>query len=103
MTSTPRSQPWNHTLYPMLREDEQFSIDYLNEAMMDDEPHVFLIALRHVAEARGIGMSELARDTGLDRAGLYRTFSEKGNPAFLNLTSILQALGLQITIAKKAS
>ena len=31
------------------------------------------------AVARAQNMSNLAKDTGLDRAGLYRAFSERGN------------------------
>lgn len=35
---------------------------YLNAALHDDDPHVFLLALRDIAEAKG-GMSWLAGDS----------------------------------------
>ncbi len=37
-----------------LREDPEFAAEYLKAAMEDsDEPKVLLLALRHIAEARG--------------------------------------------------
>ncbi len=38
-----------------IRKDPQFAAEYLKAALEDaDEPRVLLIALRHVAQARGI-------------------------------------------------
>ena len=101
---SPKAIPYEQsTLYPILREDDELAIGYLNDALHDDDPRVFLLALRHVAEARGIGMSELAKNTGLDRTGLYKTLSEKGNPEWTSLASILDALGFQVNISRKVS
>ena len=67
-------------------------------------PGVFLAALKDVAEARGIGMSQLSKDTGLNREGLYTTLSENGSLKLGSLTAILDALGLKLTVElKKAS
>ena len=52
---------------------------YLDAALADGEPDLFLEALKNVAEAHG-GMSHVARKVSLDRAGLYRMFSSNGNP-----------------------
>lgn len=96
----PRSRPWEESLYPWLRDDDELAMGYLNDALHDDDPRVFLLALRQVAEARGIGMTELSKTTGLDRAGLYRTLSKKGNPELKSLTAILKAIGFEINIAQ---
>ncbi len=41
-------------------------------------------------------MSQLARDTGLTREGLYKALSEDGNPSFATITKIAHALGLRV-------
>ncbi len=66
--------------------------------MEDDDPHVFLLALKDVADAQG-GMSKLSRGSSLNRQSLYRTFSKTGNPKFLSIRSILSShgIGLHIT------
>ena len=40
----------------------------------------------------------LARDTGITREGLYKAFSEDGNPTFATVTKVVKALGLKLTI-----
>lgn len=73
---------------------------YLNAALQDDDPHVFLLALRDIAEAQG-GMSWLADQADLNRESLYRTLSLRGNPRLFNLISILNAVGLELSIQPK--
>ncbi|MBI3795267.1 MAG: putative addiction module antidote protein [Nitrospinae bacterium] len=78
---------------------------YLAAAMEDEEnPDVFLLAVRDVAEAHGMGMTKLAGKTGLNRVNLYRTLSSRGNPKMDNLNAILSTLGFRLTVKlKKAS
>lgn len=52
-------------------------------------------ALGVVAKAKG--MSELAKETGLDRKHLYRSFSTDGNPTLKTLLAVTQALGIDLT------
>jgi probable addiction module antidote protein len=73
---------------------------YLQAALQDGDPKVFLEALKNVALALG-GVSQLAKKTKLNRETLYKTLSKKGNPALTTLHSILAALGLEITITPK--
>ena len=73
---------------------------YLNAALNDDDPHVFLLALRDIAEAKG-GMNWLAEQADLNRENLYRTLSLKGNPRFFNLLAVFEAIGLELTIQAK--
>lgn len=56
----------------------------------------------YIAKALGIvarakGMTELARETGLSREQLYRSFSEEGNPTLKTMLAVLKALGLDMT------
>lgn len=78
-------------------QDPDEAAAYLNAALQDSEPHVFLLALRDIAEAQG-GMSWLADQADLNRESLYRTLSLRGNPRFFNLMAVLDAVGLELTI-----
>lgn len=68
------------------------------EAVMEeggDDPAYVTHALGAVARARN--MSQLARDTGLTREGLYKALSGEGNPSFATVMKVARALGLKLT------
>ena len=56
----------------------------------------FLMALRHIVEARG-GMTQLAEKTGLSRESLYRSLSPKGNPTLRTMKQVIHATGLKFS------
>lgn len=47
--------------------------------------------------ARAKGMSQIAKETGLSREQLYRSFSEKGNPTLKTTLAVMKALGIELT------
>lgn len=61
-----------------------------------DDPAIVASALGTVARARN--MSQLARDTGLTREGLYKALSGEGNPSFATVTKVAKALGYRFTL-----
>lgn len=69
---------------------------YLDAVMAEsgDDPACIARALGTVARARN--MSQLARDAGITREGLYKALSDKGNPSFVTVVKIAHALGLRI-------
>ena len=69
---------------------------YLDACLDEDTGDGQLIraALNDIARARG--MSQLARDTGLTREGLYRALSTKGNPELTTVLRIIKALGMKL-------
>ena len=71
--------------------------EYLNNAFMDDDPQVFLIALGHLAKKKG--MSKIARETGLNRESLYKSLSGAGNPKFTTISKVSKALGCKLEVA----
>lgn len=78
------------------------AIAYLRAALDEtDTPELFLLALRNVAEARG--MSKTARDAHLNREHLYRLLSKKGNPELGSLYSILSVLGYKLSVNFRAA
>ena len=70
--------------------------EYLNAALEDGSQEVFLMALKDVANAKGI--SEIARQTNLNRENLYRILSTKGNPKLKNLNYVLNSVGLRLSV-----
>ncbi len=75
-----------------LKTDEQIAA-YLDVALEDGDPAVITRALGAVARARN--MSQLARDTGMSREGLYKALSGEGNPSFATVMKVAQALGVR--------
>jgi probable addiction module antidote protein len=80
-----------------LRKDPDFAAEYLKAALEDwEEPRVLLIALRHLAVARGI--TKVARAAGIERESLYRALSIRGNPRLSTLVAVTKAIGLRLTV-----
>ena len=82
-----------------LRADPEFAAEYLKAALeeAEDEPRALLIALRHVAEARG-GLAKVAKAAGIERESLYRALSQRGNPRLSTLVAVTKAMGLKLTV-----
>jgi probable addiction module antidote protein len=87
----------DETMIRRLRKDPEFAAEYLKAALEEtDEPRVLLIALRQVAQARGI--ATVARAAGVERESLYRALSAKGNPRLSTLCAVAKAVGLKLTL-----
>ena len=56
-----------------------------------------MLALRHIAQARG-GIAVIARKSKLTREATYRMLSVTGNPELRSLTAILGAAGLRLSV-----
>jgi len=80
-----------------LKTDEDVQL-YLEACLEEggDDPSFIVHALGVIARAKN--MSQLSRDTGISREGLYKAFSEDGNPTFATVTKVVKALGLKITV-----
>jgi probable addiction module antidote protein len=67
---------------------------YLDACSDENDPALMAVALGAVARARN--MSQLARDTGLTREGLYEALSADGNPSLTTAMKVANALGYQL-------
>lgn len=79
-----------------LKSEEDIALYF--EACVGDDPgdgSLVRAALGDIARARG--MSQLARDTGLAREGLYKALSPDGNPEFATVMKVIKALGLKLS------
>lgn len=73
------------------------AVAYLNAAIEDGDRELFLLALRNIAEAQG-GISAIAEKAHLNRENLYRMLSKQGNPEIKSLMTLLNAMGLALTV-----
>lgn len=75
-------------------ETEEEMAAYLEAALEDGDPALIAAAWGDIA--RAIGMSQVARKTGLGRESLYKTLSPDGNPEYSSVLKIVRALGLRL-------
>lgn len=66
--------------------------ELLNDALRSGNPAYVASALGIIAKA--MGMSELARRTGIKRQSLYAALDETGNPTLETFFSVLKAFGV---------
>ena len=81
-----------------LNTDEEMQ-EYLNAAIEEVDPKFLFIALGDIARAKNI--SQLSRDTGISREGIYKALSGEGNPTFNTIFKIVQALGSQMQFSSQ--
>jgi probable addiction module antidote protein len=95
-----KSRNYQESLLEALK-DPLEAVEYLNAALEEGDPAVFLLALRDVVDSYG-GMSKLSASTALNRENLYRMLSTKGNPEFFSLLTVLKAVGFRLAVESKA-
>jgi probable addiction module antidote protein len=84
---------WDSADY--LKTEEDIALYF--EACLEEDPgdgSLIRAALGAIARARG--MTQLARETGLTREGLYKALSPEGNPEFTTVMKVIKALGLKM-------
>ena len=82
-------------------ETEEDILYYLEAAMEGNDPKHIASALGDVARSKG--MTEIAKKSGLGRQALYNSLSDNGNPTLETLVAVLGALGLELTVQKRAA
>lgn len=95
-----RARSYEATLLKRLH-DRDYALGYLNAVLADeatDPTGNFLAALRLVAKAQGLTITQLARDAELGRQALYRSLSKEGNPELETLTRVLRELGFRLAV-----
>lgn len=81
-------------------ETDEDIVAYLNAALGDEDPSLVSAALGDIARARG--MTQLAKDAGVTRDGLYKALSPSGNPSFSTVQKVVKALGYKIDVVLSA-
>lgn len=78
-------------------ETEEDMAAYLNAALEDGDTSVIAAALGDIARAKG--MTQLSKETGITRDGLYKALSPTGNPSFDTVQKVVKAFGLKLDVA----
>jgi probable addiction module antidote protein len=87
-------------IYEELKTEEEiqaFVEASIAEAENDADPSLLAHALGVAAKARG--MLAVSRDAGIDRAGLYRSFTKGGDPRISTFDKVARSLGYHLTLA----
>jgi probable addiction module antidote protein len=82
-------------LAELLTSDEAIEL-FLAEAFETKDPGHIAYCLGIAARAKG--MLQVSKETGLARGALYRMLSEEGNPTLKTMLSVLDVLGLDMTV-----
>ncbi len=80
-------------------DDKDVIAEYLSQILDDGNIDELLIALGNIAKAKG--MTQIARDTGLGRESLYKTFNPKSKPKFDTIMKVMDSFGVKIQISSK--
>jgi probable addiction module antidote protein len=91
--------PWDSAAYLKTEEDIKLYLEACIEES-DGDPALIIHAFNVIARSRN--MSQLARDTGMSREGLYKALSPEGNPTFETVVKVASALGFKLTIQPAA-
>ena len=87
------TSPWDSS---EILDSPEMIEEYLRAAFETDDPGLITLAIGNVAKA--IGMSEIARKSGLNRQSLYKTFAPGAKPRFGTILKVIRALGLRLAI-----
>lgn len=79
--------------------DEEGIIEYLIDALEENDPEFFARAVSDVARAKG--MTAIAQETDLGRPSPYKALSGERDPRIGTVMKVLAALDIQLTVAPK--
>ena len=82
-------------------EDKEDIIAHLRVALEENDPDFLLRTIGDIARSKG--MTQIARELGIDRKGLYKSLAPDGNPSFKTIFKLLDILGLQVRLEPKAA
>lgn len=93
MSASNKLTKWDSAEYLKTEDDV---INYIEACLEENDPELIPHALGVIARAKG--MTQLAKDTGITREGLYKALSEEGNPEFATMMKVFKGLGLKLTV-----
>lgn len=75
-------------------DSKEMIAEYLTQILQDGDMNELLEAIGNIAKAKG--MSQIAKDTGLGRESLYKTFSADSKPRFETIMKVLDSFGVKL-------
>ena len=87
----------NEGIDPKLFRDNPFAVAaYLSEAFAKNDREAILKAVNVVMRAQNV--TAIAKEAGLRRERLYRTFGGKTDPLLSRVMALFEALGVRLTV-----
>ena len=81
-------------------DDEESIIEYLDACLEEGGQPLFLKALGDLIKAYGVTHITSAAGIG-SRSSAYRSFSENGNPGIIVVASVLDTMGMRLSVVAK--
>ena len=78
-------------------DNKEIIAEYLSQVLADGDTDELLEALGNIAKAKG--MSQIAKETGLGRESLYKTFRKGTKPKFDTIVKVINSLGVKLQIS----
>lgn len=78
-------------------DDKEVIAEYLSQILAEGNMEELLVALGNIAKAKG--MTQIAKDTGLGRESLYKTFNPKAKPKFDTIMKVLDSFGVKMKVS----
>lgn len=78
-------------------DDKEVVAEYLSQILDDGDMDELLEALGNIAKAKG--MSQIAKDTGLGRESLYKTFHKGTKPKFDTIMKVMDSFGVKMKVS----
>lgn len=82
-------------------DSKEMIAEYLNSVLEEGDNNDIITAIGHIAKA--IGMSQIAKETGLSRPSLYKALSDGAKPQFATIMKVLKVIGEQIQVTPHLS
>ncbi|AQW81271.1 addiction module antidote protein [Campylobacter pinnipediorum] len=78
-------------------DNQEVIAEYISQILADGDMDELLDALGNIAKAKG--MSQIAKDTGLGRESLYKTFHKGSKPKFDTIMKLISSFGLKMQVS----
>lgn len=75
-------------------DSKEMIAEYLSQVLADGNLDELLEAMGNIAKAKG--MAQIAKDTGLGRESLYKTFQPGAKPRFETVMKVLRSFGVKL-------
>jgi len=82
-------------------ETKEDVVAFLEVAIEENDPDFLLRTIGHIARSKG--MTQIAKELGVDRVGLYKSLAPNGNPSFKTVFKLLDLLGLRLKMELKTA
>lgn len=97
-----RSKPLSDVMASYYQ-DDAYVAGLIESILSDKDPELLNLALKKLAEARGVSVEAMATRLNISVRTIYHALSRKGNPSYRLVAKIADVLGFQLTLVPKSN